>query len=679
MKKFVIIGVFVAGLLAACFSPWEGDEATLTINLGGGSNGRLAAWPPFNDDGIFSYDMTYIITLDGPNSITETKKFAEGDNSANAKFSFSLIPGTYKIEIKVYLQEGDENILYAYGSAVEEVKAGQNTAVSIQMIPQDNSGTEGLIFKRIEGKNEYEVTGIKNPVTEIVVPPKYNGLPVTEIANNAFKDCTDLISVEIPASVTTIGDSAFRGCKDLESITFAGTSGLLTIEDNAFYECTGLKSITIPASVTTIGERAFNDCEDLGVVNFSGDNQSQLRTIGQEAFANCSDLTDITIPSTVTTIGFGAFANCDGLESITLPFVGGTFAGTTSAGTQYFAPNGSNHFGYIFYAADYDNQDPYLPNGLTTVTITGGEGIPSYAFYSCTNLISITIPDTVTTISHKAFAYSRSITSIDIPAGVTSMSTEVFDGWGVDGDGNPIPQTINILGHPDLTSTWGVWDSGCFATINYLYYTPGLYFEPIENGDHNTVAYRVRQAEGANLTGAVYIPDMYRKSSDDEYLPVTEIGKENDSQGGGAFEGCYDITDITIPASVKIIGSWAFYYLPILETVVFKGDSDLEEINHSAFKYCSLLNTITIPEKVWYIGPDVFFECTDLMEITIPESVTNISQRAFGGWQPSQTIRVRGYQNEASANSAWNYSASVDWLSGCNATRKYWDGSGGYQ
>lgn len=161
--------------------------------------------------------------------------------------------------------------------------------------------------------------------------------------------------------------------------------------DCAFSGCSGLTSITIPDTVTTIGGGAFG---------------------------GCSGLTSITIPDSVTSIGFAMFRECRRLESITLPFIGAELNGTKNT-----------HFGYVFGASSYSDNSKYVPSSLKTVIISNSSGVTSIgerAFYECSGLTSITIPDNVTSIGHSAFDGCAGLTSITIPGSVTSIGDYAF-------------------------------------------------------------------------------------------------------------------------------------------------------------------------------------------------------------------------------------------------------------
>ena len=137
-------------------------------------------------------------------------------------------------------------------------------------------------------------------------------------------------------------------------------------------------------------------------------------SIADCAFYGCSSLTSITIHDTVTSIGYRAFYGCSSLESITLPFVGATKDGTSNT-----------YFGYIFGNRSSTSTDENIPASLKSVVITGGAtnvtSIASNAFYKCSSLTSITLPEKVTSIGNFAFSECTNLTSITIPDGVKTI------------------------------------------------------------------------------------------------------------------------------------------------------------------------------------------------------------------------------------------------------------------
>ena len=177
-------------------------------------------------------------------------------------------------------------------SEKEEVNDSEKTSdeesESDESASDDNAiGTEGLAYKLLDN-DTYEVSvGSAKEATEIVIPSRYNGKPVTSIAFDAFQGCTGLTSIDIPDSVTSIGSFAFHYCIGLTSIDVPDS--VKSIGDSAFAYCTGLTSIDIPDSVTSIGAFAFSDC------------------IG---------LTSVTIGNGVEIISDSVFSCCDGLTSI---------------------------------------------------------------------------------------------------------------------------------------------------------------------------------------------------------------------------------------------------------------------------------------------------------------------------------------------------------------------------
>ncbi|MGP1369371.1 MAG: leucine-rich repeat domain-containing protein [Treponema sp.] len=102
------------------------------------------------------------------------------------------------------------------------------------------------------------------------IPETIYGLKVTEIGDHAFKECSSLKEITLPASLKSIGNGAFWKCTHLETISIS--DGLTTIGDEAFRRCSSLKEITLPASVKSIGVSAFAGCDSLTRVTFADTN-----------------------------------------------------------------------------------------------------------------------------------------------------------------------------------------------------------------------------------------------------------------------------------------------------------------------------------------------------------------------------------------------------------------------
>ena len=83
-----------------------------------------------------------------------------------------------------------------------------------------------------------------------------NGVAVTEIGNQAFRNCAALASVTLPASIRTLGEGSFESCTAIASLTLP--QGLETIGGLCFHNCSALASLELPASVAFIGDYAFN-------------------------------------------------------------------------------------------------------------------------------------------------------------------------------------------------------------------------------------------------------------------------------------------------------------------------------------------------------------------------------------------------------------------------------------
>jgi hypothetical protein len=567
----VLLIFIVVLLFAACSSPVQQEEATLTLHFGVAE--ARAVYPP---DAATLAKLEHTITLVGPGD-TITRTFEPGVTSANIE----IVTGTWKITVEAYLQEGSEKVLYAAGSKTVTITEGINN-VTVKMYGDESS--EDFIFEVIDdgpNKGTARVRGNGLLEGDIIIPSYYKDgekfLPVTEIGSNAFSFNSDLTSVTIPASVTSIDESAFFRCVSLKTITFASGSmlenigeyafshcgftsitipaGVTKIYKNSFWFCFNLTEITIPVNVTAIDSQAFYWCESLKTITFAPG--SQLENIGYEAFFGCTNLTAITIPAGVKAIGGYAFGNCDKLANVT--FAQGSV---------------------IEIIDDYSFADC---TGLANITIpTGVKDIGAGAFWRCESLQNVTLPQTVTIIQSGAFSGCEKLTSINIPEGVKDIQ------WGVFTNCTSL-QSINIP-----------------ASVEYV--------GPAFDGCTNLTNITVSPGNPSYSTDAGGGPYLYRET----------YSGSNTKELAAYPSATGNVT--TLPLSVTtIIGSNAFYD----QSITGINLTGITEIHYGAFGGCSDLTNITLPNTLERLDGDAFNCCTSLVSINIPDSITVMHRNPF--------------------------------------------------
>ena len=272
--------------------------------------------------------------------------------------------------------------------------------------------------------------------------------------------------------------------------------------------------------------------------------------------------------------------------------------------------------------------------GLTfKVTSIGFE-----AFYGCTSLTSLTIPNSVTSIGDKAFYNCTSLTSLTIPNSVTSIDYSAFKNCtsleGVNYSGTKSQwKAISIsTNNSNLTGAFikctdGIIGNGNTVTIDNLKY--GIYDDTATLVGYTDTPKNLMIPESIWYEGYTFKVTRIGSSSFCNCTSLKSITIPNSvtSIGSVAFEDCTNLTSITIPSNVTSISDSAFNNCKSLVDVTIP--DSVTNIGNSAFKNCKNLTSITIPSSVTSIGDSAFENCTSLTSITIPSSVTSIGDSAF--------------------------------------------------
>ncbi len=242
---------------------------------------------------------------------------------------------------------------------------------------------------------------------------------------------------------------------------------------------------------------------------------------------------------------------------------------------------------------------------FTEVTSIGNE-----AFYGCSSLTSIVIPEGVSSIGYSAFNGCSNLTSIALPGGVTFIGTFAFNGCSSLAS-IVIPEGVTSIGYSVFR--------GCSSLASI----------EIPKGVTSIDDFAF---EGCSSLTSLEIPEGVTSICDYAFcgcssLKTIVIPNGVTSIGNWAFQDCSSLTSIEIPEGVISIGMGAFFDCKSLTSIVIP--TSVTTIGDSAFCYCSSLTNIVIPEGVTSIGERFFNDCGNLTSIVIPESVTSIGKDAF--------------------------------------------------
>ena len=498
------------------------------------------------------------------------------------------------------------------------------------------------------------------------------------IGNYAFYHRSAPEDLVIPANVEEIGIYAFSisGAKTLK---FEEGSKLTEIKKNTF-ESVGLVSIELPSSIETIGQEAFSNCWYLETVKLS----EGLKTIEYGAFSKNSSLKSIVIPNSVTTIGSNVFAGCSSLESITAPFIGlseytsedsyyyplgvwfgtGSFTGATKTKQNY--KGGNNYY--------------YIPDSLKEVIVTNAKTIYSGAFYNCSNIESIIVPDTLKTIESSAFYYCSNLEFIELPESLEYIGSFAFSYC----DKLEVVELyasltklysafryrnseLTVYYHGSLEDFGAIDLESPLYSVTYFYYSDEN-GEKEYQGNKYSLLTKVEVHDSASFDGLTNFKGYYGLeeivigdeitsipekslggySAKSYTLPFLGTTPESNSTISVMFNGGYPekiilsdsctgfapnafqkskVKEVVLGKGIKAIGYDSFWLCEQLTSVTLS--EGLETIYREAFKNCTALTSIVIPNSVTKIDYDAFYGCSSLKEVVIGSGLTVIPENCF--------------------------------------------------
>ena len=272
---------------------------------------------------------------------------------------------------------------------------------------------------------------------------------------------------------------------------------------------------------------------------------------------------------------------------------------------------------------------------LTSITIPDGvTEICGYTFEDCTSLKSVTIPGSVTSIDGCAFSGCESLISVTIPNSVTEIGSSAFSGCA-NLTSITIPGSVTSIGKYAFSGCESLISVTIPKSVTKISYN-------VFNGCTSLTAINVatENQNYVSVNGVLYNKDKtvlicYPAGKKDKNYKIPDGVT---SIGSFAFNGCASFTSITIPSSVTSIRISAFKDCSSLTSVTIP--NSITSIGDSAFEGCASLTSITIPNGVTYISDDAFSGCKSLASITIPDSVTSIRSSAFGGCTSLSSITI---------------------------------------
>ncbi len=496
---------------------------------------------------------------------------------------------------------------------------------------------------------------------------------ITRIGEQAFYNCSSLQSIAIPASTSTISNYAFYNCTNLTNVDFSKAENLTSIGQYAFCNCTKIVSLDLSGAkkLTSLKYSAFNNCDGFQEIKFP----AGLTTIESSCFQDCNGLKKVTIPESVTSIGGDVFRSCSNLETVDLSKA----AKLSSIASSSFAYctklteikiSFKNEYFTSFDGALYNKDKTKIicwPAGKTDLNFpVSVTTIGAYAFEGNANLTKVTIPRQITSIGSQAFYGCSKLITVDFSAAnsLTSIGSFAFCYCTK-------LTKADLSGAKNLTSIGEDAFYGCTNLVT-VDLSQSAKLETIDGAAFGNCP-KVKELNISSRNENFASVDGVLCSKDKTKLVCWPLGKTPitipssvTSIGSYAFYNNLNLKKLEIPKQITYIGQYAFAYCRNLESIDFSNAENLKTIGSYAFRDCSMLTEITIPNSVNTISTCAFQNCSALKSVSIGSGVTNCYSNIFDNCNKIETVYFNN--NSSSATPFYNKSSLKTVVAGDKVT-----------
>ena len=504
---------------------------------------------------------------------------------------------------------------------------------------------------------------------------------VKTVGKFAFQGLKYLKDVSILGALTTLDEGAFANCIAIEEIDLSNVA-FTEIAPNVFGKCTKLKSVIWPSGMTKIGAYAFIAT---AITELDFASVGTLTEIANLAFKDCTQLTVVSLPSTVTSLGNKKYKNLatnnTSKNYINFPFIGCTALtaiNIDASNSSFYSKHGivytaTNRLVWVPTQCEAENgmwqmdagveivpiewttdaltnstftdytKEPYKPSKKVTYSVLGGntkikavqltaglEAIPTN-FFTDSSVETVEIPNSVTTISERAFDGVDTLSTVYLPKNLTTIEDNAFNGC-VGLKSITLPDGLETIGAKAFMGT-----KLKTITIPASVITIGKY---VEGSDDNSGGGN----SGGTIGGGTIGGGMIGGGMIGGKIGGTIGGRPIGGTIGGGTIGGGSLDQEEDPFAIKETMSQAFANCTELEEVIFKG---APKMYGGTFKGCTSLKKVTLAAGTTELEKEMFSGCTALMEIIIPASVTKIETDAFSGWTSTQKVILQITEQEA--------------------------------